>query len=392
MNSRIVGGSLQSFYQEGLSAGDIFLRLLRIKNGAVPGETRLPPSRQVDERQMVRWGLSEKNLPAGFEVVNRSPSLWRDYKGYVAAALLFFFAQSFLISGLLVQRRSRRRAEHELRGTCRALEENREDLIRVSTLQDRTLASLRESETTLQSILSSIPVGVLMIDVGSRTVRKANRAAAELFGSPLEEMTGSPCPECFEPFITEESDGSFQNGENSFEDTIGGAEGREVYILKTVDRVVLDGKAHLIGCLLDITNRKSAEREARERADQLVHADKMISLGVMAAGITHEINNPNNFISLNAPSVKKAWESVLTILDEYAEENGDFLVEKTPYSRARIYIPNLTNGIIEGSERIKNIVRDMKEFVSKKHSGGRRGRGHKYRLEIFVKPSDKQAQ
>ena len=123
MNSRIVGGSLQSFYQEGLSAGDIFLRLLRIKNGAVPGETRLPPSRQVDERQMVRWGLSEENLPAGFEVVNRSPSLWRDYKGYVAAALLFFFAQSFLISGLLVQRRSRRRAEHELRGTCRALEE-----------------------------------------------------------------------------------------------------------------------------------------------------------------------------------------------------------------------------------------------------------------------------
>ncbi len=369
MCSGIVGGSLRSYYRLGLSAGDILLRLLRIKNGAAPGETRLPPVRQVDERQMVRWGLSEKDLPAGFEVVNRSHSLWRDYRGYVAAALLFFFAQSFLISGLLMQRRSRRRAERELRGTCRALEEKREDLSRARVLQDRTLESLRESEATLQAILSSIPVGVLMIDVASRTVRKANRAAAELFGSPLEEMTGSPCPECFEPFITGEPDGTFQNGENSFEDTIGGAEGKEVYILKTVDRVVLDGKAHLIGCSLDITKRKAAEREARERADQLVHADKMISLGVMAAGITHEINNPNNFISLNAPMLKKAWESVLGILDEYAEKSGDFLVEKTPYSRARKHIPNLMNGIIEGSERIKNIVWDMKEFVSKKHSG-----------------------
>ncbi len=369
MYSGIVGGSLRSFYRAGLSAGDILLSLLRIKNGAAPSETRLLPPRQVDERQMVRWGLSEKNLPAGFEVVNRFPSLWRDYRGYVAAALLFFFAQSFLISGLLIQRRSRRRAEQELCDTCKILEENQEDLIGARILQDRTLASLRESEATLQSILSSIPVGVLMIDVASRTVRKANRAAAELFGNPLEEMTGSPCPECFEPFITEEPDGTFQNGENSFEDKVRSRQGREVYVLKTVDRVILDGKAHLIGCLLDITQRKAAEREARERADQLVHADKMISLGSMAAGITHEIQNPNNFISLSAPVLKRSWEGILEKLDEYAEENGDFLIEKLPYSRVRIHIPELLNGIIEGAERIKNIVRDIKEFVSQKNSG-----------------------
>ena len=74
-------------------------------------------------------------------------------------------------------------------------------------------------------------------------------------------------------------------GRNSLEDRILTGPGREVYVLKTVDRVFLGGKTHLIGCLLDITRRKAAEREAREKDEQLVHADKMISLGTMAAGI-----------------------------------------------------------------------------------------------------------
>ena len=140
-------------------------------------------------------------------------------------------------------------------------------------------------------------------------------------------------------------------------------------MLKTVDRVTIGGRTHLIGCLLDITKRKAAEREAHEKEEQLLHADKMISLGTMAAGIAHEVHNPNNFILLNAPVLKMAWESALRRLDEYAEEHGEFLIGELPYSRARMRIPTLLDGIIEGAERIRNIVREMKKFVSRKHSG-----------------------
>ena len=160
-----------------------------------------------------------------------------------------------------------------------------------------------------------------------------------------------------------------QDGPISYEDRIVNGRGKEVNVLKTVDRVFLGGRKHLIGCLLDITRRKAAEREAREKEDQLVHADKVISLGVVAAGIAHEIQNPNTFILLNAPALKTAWEDALERLDEYAEENGDFLIGKIPYSRARTMIPALLDSIIEGSERIRNIVQDMKEFVCRKNSG-----------------------
>ncbi|MGA2227149.1 MAG: ATP-binding protein, partial [Syntrophobacteraceae bacterium] len=359
----IVGGSMVPVYRRGLVAGQTLLGLFGMKNfAAEPGEIRVPPLKQVDERQMGRWHLSERNLPEGYEVVNRAPSLLRDYRGHVAIALLFFFAQSALIFRLFVLGRIRRRTEEELRGTCEVLGEKREEL-------NLAVGNLRESEATLQSILSSIPVGVLMIDAGTETVRQANRAAAELLGTPLEEMPGSPCPACFRSFIPEEVNGAFQYGSNSFEDRIVNGQGREVYVLITVDRVSIGGRTHLIGCLLDITRRKAAEREAREREDQLLHADKMISLGTMAAGIAHEIHNPNNFILLNAPVLKMAWESTFRRLDEYAEENGDFLIGKLPYSRAKTYIPALVDGIIEGAKRIKTIVRDMKEFVSRKNSG-----------------------
>jgi len=366
MDSGIVGGVMVSIFESGLSAGNVLVDLFTAGESVndVPRKMWTPLLRQVDEQQMARWHLSERNLPAGFEVLNRSPSLWRDYKKHVGIALLFFFAQGTLIFWLFIQWRSKRAAEQELRGTCRELEENQEELSRARDLQDRTLESLTESEATLQALLSSIPVGVVMIDAGSGTVLKANRAAAELLNIPLQEMAGSPCPDCFRSFISDGAGQISQDSASSFEDTLQGKQGSLIHILKTVDRVFLHGTTHLIGCLLDITQRKTAEREARARTEQLVHADKMISLGIMAAGITHEIHNPNNSISLNADILKSAWEVVLEKLDEHPEETEDFLIERLPWSRAKKRIPALLNGIIEGSERIKSIVRDMREFVS----------------------------
>lgn len=372
MQSGVVGGAMMPFTNLGLAVGDILLRLAGMKYETVdPGGLRISAAKLVDERAMRRWGLSEKNLPPGYEVMDRLPSLWRDYRGQVSGAIAFFFVQSVLICGLLIEVRRRRGAEGRLLGTLGTLEQKRLELSGAITLQNNTLESLREKETTLQSVLATIPVGVLVIDARSGTVQIANRAATQILGAFPADMTGSACPEPFRSFLDESADGTFPNENQSLEDSIPADHDREIYVLKRVDRVSLGGRPHIIGCLLDITEKKLAEQDARRKAEQLVHADKMISLGTMAAGIMHEINNPNNVICLNAPMLGKAWESVLGILDDYAEKNGDFPVEKTPYSRARKHIPNLVNGIIEGAERIRNIVGDMKEFVSQQPPNAR---------------------
>ena len=303
-------------------------------------------------------------------MVNRVPSLWRDHKNKVAALFLFIFLESALIFSLLVQRRRKKTAQKELLGTLDTLEGKRKELSGALAQKNEILTSLVESKTTLQAIISSIPAGVLILEADSGKIREANRTAEELLGKQPGELGGQPCPGCCKPCIIEKFNRDFpEAGSDSFESSILDNEGREIFLFKTIAGIKLHGRPHIIECFLDITGRKNAEREAREREAQLVHADKMISLGTMAAGIGHEINNPNNFILMNASLQELAWKEMVEKVDQWVEENGDFPIGNMPYSLVRERIPGSLRCVVEGAERIRTIVRDMRAFVNQSSEG-----------------------
>ena len=121
------------------------------------------------------------------------------------------------------------------------------------------------------------------------------------------------------------------------------------------------------GLINDITQLKKASAEEAIRQQQLIQADKMASLGVLVSGIAHEINNPTNFILLNARLFSRIWTDILPVLDDYHAHNGDFSVAGMPYSSSRDKLTQSLDGILQGSDRIQNITRSLTEYA--KHDG-----------------------
>jgi hypothetical protein len=113
----------------------------------------------------------------------------------------------------------------------------------------------------------------------------------------------------------------------------------------------------------DITSRVHLENEKKLFQAKMIHANKMASLGTLVSGIAHEINNPNAFISSNAHLVLRIWEDMITVFKKHEEEFRNSIFGGFPYLEVLKLVPRLLEGIEEGSQRIQNILDELRNFV-----------------------------
>jgi signal transduction histidine kinase len=108
-----------------------------------------------------------------------------------------------------------------------------------------------------------------------------------------------------------------------------------------------------------------AQHEVLRQQTTLLQAEKLITLGTVVAEVAHEVNNPSHSLFLDAQTNEKTWASVMPILNERAEESGDFKIGVFPYSKFKQEIASLSDRMKRNCERIKRIVEDLRSFAKK---------------------------
>jgi PAS domain S-box-containing protein len=235
------------------------------------------------------------------------------------------------------------------------------------TSRKRMEEALKESEEQFHQLFVQNWDAVMLLHQENFAVLDANPAMVSLFGYPLEELRdfgpyALSAPEALWQFQALLQD-AVLHGESYLDRAIGNCKGGAEIALSAKTKLIRLREENVLYCSFrDISDRMRLEKEKAEVQSKLIHANKMTSLGMLVSGIAHEINNPNQYISLNASILADVWQDAYEILSRHHEEHGELSLKGMSLAQAKETVPRLLTGVTEGARRINLIVADLKDF------------------------------
>jgi len=220
-------------------------------------------------------------------------------------------------------------------------------------ITDRKLAeeSLRESEEKYRVLFENAGDAIIIHDEGTR-VLAANPQACEWLGYGLAELTSMSIRELVSPAQSENTSGRIAQlmtqGFLLFETEIRRSNGALVPVEVNARKIVWHGKSAILSICHDLSEHRNAEM-------QLLHTQKLESLGVLAGGIAHDFNNILMAIFGNADLALMHLDDQSPVVDHLsriqaaAARAADLTKQMLAYSgKGRFIVESLDlNGLIE---------------------------------------------
>ena len=261
-----------------------------------------------------------------------------------------------------------------------------EDCANCQKLVDVLHETLKQVNFQNDMLLDWVNGAVIMVDREGR-VTEANQAATEALGWPLEELTGrhlhetihhsqddgSEYPWDFCPVFAAIEDGSSHHVDGDvFWQKSGPSFSADFIACPTRNE-----DNEITGAVLIFRNLS----EQRIKEANRIHSMKLESIGVLAAGIAHEINTPVQFIGSNVAFLQESVQDLLAVIEAYgslksalADHPGfsdlfgeiEALEQDVDMDYLREEVPKAFDQTKDGIERVTKLILGLKGFA---HSG-----------------------
>lgn len=257
------------------------------------------------------------------------------------------------------------------------------DLVHSQVEVEEKNAELQENKQFLDSVQSSMS-DVLIVCDHMGQIQQVNRALEMLTGKLGDELVGRHFTDLVDARFLQKVNGLISQVRvqpvRDCEIELQGVDGSIPLSMNCSPRK--NHRGRLVGMVLigrplgelqkAYIELNSAHAELKLAQERLVQSEKMASLGRLVAGVAHELNNPISFVYGNMHALQRYTDRLSQYFDAINEgQSREKLKEMREELRLDKLIRDLNSlvaGTMEGADRVKEIVNDLKQFSSTQES------------------------
>jgi PAS domain S-box-containing protein len=211
----------------------------------------------------------------------------------------------------------------------------------------QALRGLRNSETRFRALFEGSADGLLLADPEAQRFRMANHAICELLGYSQTELEGMWLDDIHPPETLEHHEDNLQRMLRGETRVVGNEptlrkDGTTVLVDIAATLIEVDGRTLVLGAFRDVSERRALER-------RLAQSDRLASVGLLAAGVAHELNNPLAYTLYNLEAICDELQRGRQSDQPVSGARIDALFDKATAAR-------------DGAQRMRGIVQDLQTF------------------------------